>query len=121
MRIKPNENLPGALVPGLSASGHDVDSVPKAGLTGRLDPEIWLAAQLKSRLLITQDLDFSDLRQFEPGTHAGRLLVGLAKPGRLALTQRIVQVFNSADASAWAGCFVVATDVKLRVHRASKP
>lgn len=120
MRIKLDENLPGALVRALSALGHDVDSVPQEGLTGRPDPAIWLAAQLNGRFLITQDLDFSDLRQFEPGTHAGLLLVRLAKPGRLALTQRIVQVFNSADANAWAGCFVVATDVKLRVHRASK-
>jgi hypothetical protein len=44
----------------------------------------------------------------------------LGKPGRLALTRRIVQVLNSADADAWSGCFVVATDVKLRVHRAKR-
>lgn len=69
MRIKLDENLPGALVPALSALGHDVDSVRQEGLTGRPDPEIWLATQLNGRLLITQDLDFSDLRQFEPGTH----------------------------------------------------
>jgi predicted nuclease of predicted toxin-antitoxin system len=95
--------------------------VAQEGLTGRRDPDVWLAAQRSGRFFITQDLDFSDVRQFAPGTHAGLLLVRLAKPGRLALAQRIVQVFGSADAYSWSGCFVVATDVKLRVHRPVKP
>ena len=35
----------------------------------------WLAPQSGSRFLITQDLDFSDIRKFAPGTHHGLLLV----------------------------------------------
>ena len=31
---------------------------------------------------LTQDLDFSDVRQFRPGTRAGLMLVRLQQPGR---------------------------------------
>ena len=120
MRIKLDENLPGALVSALSALGHEEDTVPQEGLKGRLDPDVWLAAQREGRFFITQDLDFSDLRRFQPGTHVGLMLVRLSKPGRLALRRRIVQVLSSADVAAWSGCFIVATDVKLRVHRAKR-
>jgi hypothetical protein len=47
-----------------------------ASLTGRADAEIWRQCQLEDRLLMTQDLDFSDARKFEPGSHAGGGLGG---------------------------------------------
>lgn len=67
MRIKLDENLPHSLAAELSALGHDVDTVPQEGLRGQPDEAIWSAAQLSERFLITQDLDFSDIRQFKPG------------------------------------------------------
>lgn len=122
MKIKLDENLPGTLVRTLSAIGHEVDTVAEEGLSGRDDTTVWQAAQVAGRFFVTQDLDFSDMRQFQPGTHAGLLLVRLAKPGRLALTKHVTQVFSSSgDVDCWHGCFIVATDVKLRVHRPSKP
>ena len=80
MNIKLDENLPESLVSKLEALGHDVDTVPSEHLAGRDDDEVWQAAQVADRFLITQDLDFSDVRRFTPGTHAGLLLVRLAQP-----------------------------------------
>jgi predicted nuclease of predicted toxin-antitoxin system len=60
--------------------GHDVDTVASEGLKGGHDSDIWSAARRDDRLLITQDLDFSDIRQFTPGTHPGLLLVRLREP-----------------------------------------
>jgi hypothetical protein len=62
------------------------------------------------RFLITQDLDFSDMRRYTPGTHAGLLLVRLARPGRNALVERVSAVFQTEQVDDWAGCLVVATD-----------
>jgi predicted nuclease of predicted toxin-antitoxin system len=71
VRIKLDENLPDRLVAGLTTLGHDVDTVHGEQLTGRADPDVWSAAQSARRFLITQDLDFSDIRRYTPGTHAG--------------------------------------------------
>jgi predicted nuclease of predicted toxin-antitoxin system len=117
MRIKLDENIPASLVNILAGLGHDADSVPEEGLGGFTDPDIWRAAQQESRFLITQDLDFSDIRRFQPGTHHGILLVRLKNPGRLALIKSIKAVFQSETVSTWSGCFVVLSETKLRIRR----
>jgi hypothetical protein len=80
MLIKLDEHLPRRLVSVLSAFGHDVDTVDIEGLKGADDDSVWTAAQSANRFLITQDLDFSDIRRFRPGTHRGLLLVRLRMP-----------------------------------------
>ena len=117
MKIKLDENLPAALAGELRKLGYDTHTVPDEGLAGYIDPDIWAAAQSEGRFLITQDLDFSDIRQFVPGTHAGILLVRLRSPGRIALIQTVIRLFATEDVVGWVGCFVVATERKLRVHR----
>lgn len=119
MKLKLDENLPESLVPALVALGHDVDNVRLEGLAGQSDPNVWQAAQLEGRLLITQDLDFSDVRQFKPGTHHGLVLVRLRVPGRRALAARIAEAFRSSDSGSWSRCFILLTDSKLRVQRPS--
>jgi predicted nuclease of predicted toxin-antitoxin system len=116
MRIKLDENLPTSLVEALVQLGHDADSVQQEGLQGSPDAGVWAAAQADERFLITQDLDFSDLRQFAPGTHHGLLLIRLADPSRRVLKAYIECLFRTEDVERWAGCFVVATDTKIRVR-----
>lgn len=97
MKIKLDENLPERLVAELQQLGHDVDTVCAEHLAGRDDDEIWQAAQSAGRFLITQDLNFSDVRRFAPGTHAGLLQVRLARPGRDALVARIGSLFATEE------------------------
>ncbi len=118
MKLKLDENLPASLAQSLTQLGHDVDSVVQEGLAGKDDALVRRAAQAAGRFLITQDLDFSDIRRFRPGTHAGILLVRLHEPGRLALFDSVHQAFASGDISAQEqGCFVVLTERKLRIVR----
>jgi len=117
MRIKLDENLPQVLIPELTSAGHDIQSVQDEGLTGKPDVDIWRATQAEGRFLITQDLDFSDVRRFQPGTHHGILLVRLHNPSRSELAARVAYLFQQEQVEHWTGCFVVATDRKVRVTR----
>jgi len=119
MRIKLDENVPRRLAERLSAVGHDVDTVPDEGIGGRDDDTVWRSAQQSGRFLVTQDLDFSDVRRYAPGTHHGLLLVRLRKPSATALIGRIEAIFVTETVQEWQRCFVVATDHKLRVRRPS--
>lgn len=117
MRIKLGENLPVRLARILRDLGHDVHTIPEENLIGKSDPEVWDAAQRDTRFLITQDLDFSDTRRFVPGTHCGVLLIRLRSPDRQSLIRRVADVFRQEEISGWAGCYVVATERKVRVVR----
>ena len=117
MKVKLDENLPLQIAVELRARTHDVQTVGEEGLTGRSDADIWQAAQREGRILITQDLDFSDTRKFQPGTHHGIVLILLQSPSRQNLIARANELFEAEEISGWAGCFVVATERKIRVRR----
>jgi predicted nuclease of predicted toxin-antitoxin system len=108
VKIKLDENMPVRLVKRLSAAGHDTDTVRFEGLSGQPDNNVWQVAQGAGRFFITQDLDFSDLRKYQPGKHQGLLLVRPANPSRRALIERVSALFATEDVEGWRGCFVVA-------------
>ena len=101
MRIKLDENLPHRLVAALTDLGHDVDTAVHEGLTGRDD-----------RFLITQDLDFSDIRHYAPGTHRGLLLVRLRFPGRTSPGRS--RTFLEVRRGPTPGACLQAGDPRLR-------
>jgi predicted nuclease of predicted toxin-antitoxin system len=117
VRIKLDENIPASLILPLEKLGHEVDSVPMEGLAGEPDNVVWNAVTAENRFFITQDLDFSDVRKYRPGSHEGILVVRLRQPGRTALSDRITAVFRSEDAPSMARCFVVLTERKIRIRR----
>ena len=117
MNLRLDENVPEQLAVALRQLGHNVHTVPGENLAGQTDAAIWAAVQSEQRFLITQDLDFSDVRRFQPGGHAGLLLVRLHAPGRIALTRRISSVFTLEPVESSIGCFAILTDHKLRVRR----
>ena len=117
MKIKLDEDLPFQLGTVLKDFGHDVHTLRDERLIGHADSEVWEAAQKESRFLITQDLDFSDARRFAPGSHHGILLVRLRTPSRRDLIERIGELFQQSSADDWAGCFIVASERKIRVLR----
>jgi len=116
MKIKLDENLPGRLADALARAGHDVDTVYAEGLSSSDDDAVWNAAQESGRFFITQDMDFSDLRKFVFGEHAGVMLVRLHEPGRDRLLDRITSVLETEDTQSWTGAFVVVTDSRTRVR-----
>ena len=116
MKIKLDENLPATLVEILARLGHEADTVVDEGLKGEPDEIVWPAAQSEGRFLVTQDLDFSDIRKFSPGTHQGLMLVRLRMPSQSALERRVSEAFAEIGATnAWKGAFVVVSDRKVRV------
>jgi len=117
MKVKLDENLPARLVELLEALGHEVDTVPSEKLTGKPDRDVWAAGRAAGRFFVTQDLDFSDIRQFAPGSHPGILVVRLRAPGANALIDRITSAAKEHPLDSLAGCFAVLSDRKLRVRR----
>jgi len=77
VKLKLDENIPHSAGNRLATLGLDVDTVLDENLGGHPDSDVWAASQSEGRLLVTQDLDFSDVRRFAPGTHCGLLLVRL--------------------------------------------
>jgi predicted nuclease of predicted toxin-antitoxin system len=117
VKLKLDENIARSVAPRLAALGFDVDTVLAEQLGGRSDADVWAAAQTEDRFVVTQDLDFSDVRKFRPGTHAGVLIVRLPDSEQWRVGDHLVAWFSAPDARSWARCFVVGTIHKVRVLR----
>jgi predicted nuclease of predicted toxin-antitoxin system len=115
MNVKLDENLPESLSGLLGGLGHKVHTVRQEALAGYPDSEIWRVVQREERFLVTQDLGFSDVRKFPPGTHHGILLLRLRSPSRGNLIQRVVELFQDENVELWRACLVVATENKVRI------
>lgn len=117
MKIKLDENLPDEVVELLRSAQHDVHTVRDESLVGAEDDVVFQAACREQRLLMTQDLDFSDVRRFRPGTHPGIVLIRIQQPSRSRLVARIRETLRHHSIESWAGCFVVLGEIKIRIQR----
>ena len=70
-RFKLDENLPRDAETLLREAGHDVHTVLDEHLGGNPDPRVFDASQAENRVLISFDLDFSDIRLYPPASHKG--------------------------------------------------
>ena len=68
-RFKLDENLPREAEALLRKAGHDVHTVLDEHLGGNPDPRVFDASRAKDRILVTFDLDFSDIRRYPPASH----------------------------------------------------
>lgn len=70
-RFKLDENLPRDAEALLRNGGHDVHTVLDEQLGGNPDSRVFDASQAEGRILVTFDLDFSDIRVYPQASHAG--------------------------------------------------
>ena len=71
MIFKLDENLSDAAAVQLRENGFDAHTVHDEGLAGTTDDVIASVAAREGRILITLDLDFSNIRAYPPADHAG--------------------------------------------------
>ena len=62
-RFKLDENLPARAGDALRKAGHDVRTVLEQDLGGAADTVVFEACATESRVLVTLDLDFADIRR----------------------------------------------------------
>ena len=74
IRFKIDENLPQVFIEILHSGGHDAATVLDEGLGGAPDDRILEQCKIERRVLITLDLDFSDLRRYPPEDMSGLIV-----------------------------------------------
>lgn len=117
MKLKLDENIPVSVKHLLVNVSKEIHSVYDEDLAGVKDAVLWEACQLEKRFLITQDLDFSDIRRFSPGTHHGILLLRLKNPSSMAIKSLVSELVNKYCFEDWRKCVVVASQNKVRVFK----
>ena len=116
MKFKLDENLPVSAVGILADAGHDVDTVPDEGLTGRPDQEVVTASTAAGRVLISLDTGLGDIRAYPPGSHAGIVILRLADQSAATVTKAIGDLATLAEPESLAGAVAVLQRGLLRIR-----
>jgi predicted nuclease of predicted toxin-antitoxin system len=117
MRLKLDENLSRHLKPILVAAGHDVLTTADEDLLSRPDVEVAACAARESRILLTLDIEFADLRKYPPGSHPGIILFRPASLGPLSVNRFVESFVRSTDLSKLSGCVAVVGPQGVRVRQ----
>lgn len=117
MKIKLDENIPGAVAGVLRSRGHDVDIVLEESLGGRDDPTVLGAAIDEGRLLLTLDRGFGDVRAYAPGTHPGIIVLRPDDQRLPTVVAMVEMIVDHHDVDELAGCITVVQRNVLRVRR----
>src|SRR5436305_6449246 len=97
MRFKTDENLPEEFAEILRAAGWDALTVNEQRSGGAVDPEIARVCLAESRVLITLDIGFGDIRSYPPTECPGTLVLlhrQQDKMNVLALANRLVMTLS---------------------------
>ena len=120
MRVKVDEDLPKSAVRLLRDKAYDAVSVVEQGMGGLKDSLLWQAVQAERRFLVTADKGFADIRFYQPGSHAGILLLRPDQDGIRPVMELLERVLASYSLEALAETVTVVTPRGIRIRRAQK-
>jgi len=118
VRVKVDEDLPGAAAQMLQSRGYEAVSVIDQGMGGMKDRPLWLAVQAEHSFLVTAEKGFADIRFYPPGTHAGILLLRPDQAGIRPILELLERTLAAHDLEALQGSVAVATPRGARIRRA---
>ena len=116
MRVKLDENLPVQLKHLFTESGHDAATVLDEGMGGATDAEVTRVCTDEDRVLVTQDMDFADIRAYPPGEYPGIVVFRLTSQSRDALLEVGAKLIETLRNSTPNGQLWIVEDLRVRIR-----
>ena len=116
MIFKIDEILPAEFVSILVGAGHDATSVISQNLQGSPDSRIIEVCLAENCSLITQDLDFADIRSYPPANYPGLAVLRLSKQDKYTLIEALQRVLPSFDSETPRGRLWIIEEQRIRIR-----
>jgi predicted nuclease of predicted toxin-antitoxin system len=120
LKFKLDENMPADFAALLQEHGHEAADVVQEGLGGEDDPPVLAAAVSEDRILLTFDLDFADIRQYPPGTHAGIVVFRLRDQRWRSLEKPATRLLESGGLQSLERGLAIVDESRVRWKRPKK-
>jgi predicted nuclease of predicted toxin-antitoxin system len=117
MPVKLDEDLSPVVAGPLIERGYEVRTVHGQGWSGAADADLWKRLDKEGVFFITADKGFGDIRAYQPGTHAGMLVLRPATESIAAYRELLEQTLRSTALAELLGAVSVASSSGLRTRR----
>ena len=118
MAFKTDENVPRFVTTRLRAAGLDVLSVAEQQLEGAPDSQLAAVCRDEGRVLITLDLDFSDIRQYPPGSGPGMVVLRPRTQDRDDIAHAVALLVSALANDDVDGSLWIVEQTRIRVRDA---
>ena len=116
MRFKLDENLPLQLKGLFTESGHDAVTVLDEGMGGATDSDVASVCLMEDRVLVTQDIDFADIRMYPPGEYPGIVVFRLPSQARDDLLKVGARLIATLSKEFARGQLWIVEDSRVRIR-----
>ena len=116
MHLKLDENLPPDAADYLRTIGFGASTVLEQGLGRAADTEIGETCKRDKQVIVTLDLDFSNIRNYPPEAYSGIIVVRLSKQGHDAIMRAFERIAGVLDRYPLDGRLWIVTDRSLRIR-----
>lgn len=117
MKAKLDENLGRRAIELFRASGHDVSTVTEQQLGGTSDDKLVEVCRHEDRVLVTLDLDFSNVLRFPPERYSGLVVLRVPHPIELDdIYERIRTLLKAADGEELEGKLWIVERDRIREY-----
>jgi predicted nuclease of predicted toxin-antitoxin system len=116
VRFKIDENLPSEFADLLRSAGHDAETVLDEGLGGQSDATISKVCSEEKRVLVTLDLDFSNVRAYPPGEYCGLIVFRLRRQDTPYVLNVFRQTIDLLEREPIDGLLWIVEENRVRVR-----
>lgn len=116
MRLKVDENLPGAVAQALRDRGYEASTVHEESLSGGRDSVLADVCQREGKVRVTLDRDFADVRNYPPSRYAGLILLRPRSQGKQALLKLVTKLMPLLAREPLVGKLWIVSEGGVRIR-----
>lgn len=99
----------------LQTAGHDAATAREEGLAGTTDEVLMSAVKREARVLVTLDLDFADVRRYDPTNTVGIIVLRLHDQTLPMIRRAVVRLADLLLRESIAGRLWILDESRLRI------
>jgi predicted nuclease of predicted toxin-antitoxin system len=116
MRFKLDENLPARAVDVLRAAGHDTVSLLDEVAAGAQDATVAQLVQSEGRALVTLDLDFVNIRAYQPSDYRGIVVLRPRNSSADEILRLLTRLIVAVERETLDGRLWIVDEQRIRVR-----
>lgn len=116
-RFKIDENLPVEAAELLSLAGYEALTVLDQSMGGTLDGPLALVCREEGRVLVTLDLDFSNIQSYPPKEYRGIIVLRVQRQDKASVLLALQAVVSVLVQEPIDGCLWVVDEHRIRIRQ----